>query len=368
MKTIALSIALALPFFISTESAFAASPYLDQFCAQQVKKTAYKESDVAELTKKLKRNAVDGNAVNTLACLDELAVPAIPVMIHLFNESNGEVRLDIIDSVAYLGKLAVPSLIEALNAGDIDIRRGACMAIEKIGPPAQDAIPELRKLLNEPGYDVSFAAAYALGSIGKAAIPTLLEIIRNGPDQSRTHVVENSFRRIKKDEYPRDDLLSILVSPTESILARKAVMQVLGNLGPDNEATVPPLVDILGHEDNSFSLAASRVLAQVGRPAVPAILGALGSPDARVRSSATYAIQYMRFPVEEAIPPLTSLLDDKEATVSLGALMALQRIGTKNALDAVNRFKHEHQNSSRSSSPMIGIHIRLAQPFLTLRT
>ena len=141
--------------------------YLDNFCSQNVNPAQYKETDVEKLMTDLKNKNVNVRAMaaDTLSCLGVVALPAVPLMIELFNEPNGEARLNMVIAVAHFGKLAVPALAETLNSKDKEIRRGACIALEKIGPQASSAIPALKKLLDEPGYDVSLAAERAIKRI-----------------------------------------------------------------------------------------------------------------------------------------------------------------------------------------------------------
>jgi HEAT repeat protein len=141
--------------------------YLDRFCSQKVKPDQYTETDVKKLMTELKSKAVNDRAMaaDTLSCLGELALPALPSIIELFNEPNGEVRLNMIAAVTHFGALAVPELEKSLNSKDKDIRRGACVALGKIGPEAKSALPKLRKLIDEPGNDVSLAADRAIKRI-----------------------------------------------------------------------------------------------------------------------------------------------------------------------------------------------------------
>ena len=141
--------------------------YLDNFCSQNVDPAQYKEKDVEKLMTNLKNKDVNVRAMaaDTLSCLGVLASPAVPLMIELFNEPNGEARLNMIAAAAHLGKPAVPALTEALYSKDKEIRRGACIALGKIGSQASSAIPALKKLLAEPGYDVSLAAERAIKRI-----------------------------------------------------------------------------------------------------------------------------------------------------------------------------------------------------------
>ena len=141
--------------------------YLDRFCSQKVDPAQFGENDVEKLMTDLAGEDANAGAIagDTLSCLGEMAKPAIPMMIERFNEPNGEARFNMIVAVAHLGEHAVPALTEALTSQDKDIRRGACIALGKIGPPADAALPVLKTLLDEPGYDVSMAADRAIKKI-----------------------------------------------------------------------------------------------------------------------------------------------------------------------------------------------------------
>lgn len=163
MKIILITLCLLL---FSIQPALSDS-YLDNFCSQNVNPAHYKETDVEKLMTDLKSKDINVRAIaaDTLSCLGEVALPAVPLMIELFGEPNGEARLNMIIAVAHFGELAVPALTEALNSKDKEIRRGACIALGKIGPQASSAIPALKKLLDEPDYDVSLAAERAIKRI-----------------------------------------------------------------------------------------------------------------------------------------------------------------------------------------------------------
>jgi hypothetical protein len=81
------------------------------------------------------------------------------------------------DALGRIGEAAVPSLIEALNHPDPEVREQAARALSLIGPKSVAAVPELIKLLDDESEPVRRQAARALGQVGpaaKAAIPALI--------------------------------------------------------------------------------------------------------------------------------------------------------------------------------------------------
>ena len=165
MRTLVLVVALVA--FASETFAQGDASYFDRLCRGMAIPVKDRAKLVARLTTELKSKNVDvrSSAADSLACLGEAAIPAIPDMILLFREPNGEARANMIEAVAHLGKAAVPALRQGLSSKDVDMRRGACGALAAIGAPARPALSSLAILLDEPGYDVSLAAEQAMKRI-----------------------------------------------------------------------------------------------------------------------------------------------------------------------------------------------------------
>ena len=104
-------------------------------------------------------------AASKLACVSNHPDRVIAALINLFDEPNGEARMEVIEAAAAMGEFSVPYLIEALESGNVDKRRGACISLRMMGPIAISAVPALEMLYNEPGYDVSMAAKRAVKAI-----------------------------------------------------------------------------------------------------------------------------------------------------------------------------------------------------------
>lgn len=80
-----------------------------------------------------------------------------------------------------IGRPAVPVLIEALKDGDRDVRTAAAAALISIGPEARFAVGTLVRALRDEDYFVRWNSVVALGEIGdKEAVPALMETLADG--------------------------------------------------------------------------------------------------------------------------------------------------------------------------------------------
>jgi HEAT repeat protein len=77
-----------------------------------------------------------------------------------------------------IGRPAVPVLIEGLKDEDKDVRTAAAAALISIGPEARFAVGTLVRALKDEDYFVRWNSAVALGEIGdKEAVPALMETL-----------------------------------------------------------------------------------------------------------------------------------------------------------------------------------------------
>lgn|SRR6266550_2532613 len=159
---------------------------------------------------------VRATAARTLGEMWPAATEAIPVLIQaLSKDSNGMVRMLAAQALGELkttAKPAIPALIQALREDtDKNVRGFAAFALGQIGPQeAKVAIPELIHLVIEDESGSGLAAS-TLGRMGPEAIPPLIDVLTK---ESRTH-------------------------------PRTVAADILGHLGPQAKAAVPPLVRLL---------------------------------------------------------------------------------------------------------------------------
>jgi tetratricopeptide (TPR) repeat protein len=156
-------------------------------------------------------------------------------------------------------------------------------------------------------------------------------------------------------------------------LMRDRAMNALKEIGP---VAVPALLDALRHEQSDVNSGAALILRDIGSPAIPSLLKALHHNSANVRrwvTSALCSFDNANAGLQEllnvlhdqeisvrigainalgesknprAIPDLIESLNDTSGFVSLFAAQALTKIGTPEALKAVE--EHQHRKDPHS--------------------
>jgi HEAT repeat protein len=84
------------------------------------------------------------------------------------------------DALGRIGPAAVPSLTQALQNPDPEVRLKAVEVLGRMGVDAKDAVPHLVRLLDDPDDQVRKAATRTLGRIGppaQEAVPALMRTL-----------------------------------------------------------------------------------------------------------------------------------------------------------------------------------------------
>lgn len=168
-------------------------------------------------------------------------------------------------------------------------------------------LPTWQKALRDSDWRIRQQAIQALGETGDpSAVPHLVEALRDDD----THV---------------------------RVAAVRALVRI------PSKAAIPGLLRALQDPEYLVCDAAAEALSRLGRPAAPGLIRALSSQHVNVRGAAADALGKIGDP--EAIPALAALLGDQEKpwlsgqTVGEKAAAALKKIGTAEALAALDRFQ-----------------------------
>ncbi len=87
-------------------------------------------------------------------------------------------------ALARFGAAAVPALVDVLKEGDAFARGHAAQALGLIGAPAKDAAEPLAEALGSDDVATASQAGSALGRIGPAAVPALLGVLKSPKSDS----------------------------------------------------------------------------------------------------------------------------------------------------------------------------------------
>src|SRR5262249_11698899 len=108
-------------------------------------------------------------------------------------------------------------------------------------------------------------------------------------------------------------------------VVRVSACKALGDIGPDAKEATPDLILLLADPDVFRQAVLS--LGKIGKPAVPALIKALDSPDDEVRRGAAMTLGHIGPQAEDAVPRLTDVsAKDLSPQVKAAASLALKRI------------------------------------------
>lgn len=186
-------------------------------------------------------------------------------MVQAFVENQGDQYEKADRQLDKLGVDGIPTYVDALQGGDAESRKLACMKLANLGPDAAPATDALASVLNDDDPSVRANAA------------SVLSIVPQPPDN-----LVNALRAILKDE-------SGTMWHGMSIVA-------LSNLGTLAADVVPDLVPFLTSEDAELRRNAVRTLRAIGpaaKPFIPDIKKLEEDQDEAVRTSAKDAVAFL---------------------------------------------------------------------------
>lgn len=239
------------------------------------------------LIAKLTDSKTEKERYEIIAQLAKLGAQAVPEVKEALRQKNWRVQWGSAMSLGMIGdKSAVPLLIDLLKNGTDPGKRGAAMALGML--KESSAIPHLIGAMNGVN---TLAAVEALGLIGDRGItPILMRFMEESKDNDEKRVAAEALGRLK------------------------------------DPMAIPALID--GIKANSWQVhAPSRwALVQIGKPAVPDLVGLLSVEGGDAARLAAEALGEMKEP--SAVKPLmTALKNSKSVPTRIAAADALGQIG-----------------------------------------
>lgn len=207
-----------------------------------------------------------------------------------------------IEHLSSLGAAAVPVLMEALAADSAPVRRGAALALERIGPRAHQAARLLVDCLSDGDANVRFDAAWALARIAPPLKPVL-------------------------------PLLLARLTVEENRAVQRGLMRLLGNIGPTAALALPLIYPRL---DDPYLFPDTLYALQSIAPNDPSLLRVLydqlSTAQAPFRALAAETVGKLRLHTPEWIDALTlasGLADAQTQHAARNALKKIQSAGKR---------------------------------------
>lgn len=241
----------------------------------------------------------------------------------LKSEKDSEIRTRAAEALGEIGdERAVKPLINALGNVNEDLKLNAEIALGEIGEPAVDA---LIQALQERGWDVKCGAAGALGEIGaKRTVGPLVQALEHNVVSDvrwkAAQALGNMAGLLVKAGYKRPVKSLIEALGDKDSIVRQVAAEALGEIG--DPMAIEPLVKALKSEDGNVYAAVA--LAEIGEPALDALIKALEDRDENVRRVAAFGLG--RTGDERAVKPLKLHLRDPDPNVRVAAKEALEMI------------------------------------------
>ena len=211
------------------------------------------------------------HAARALGRIGPEAREAIPPLVETLNDENSDLRAEAAEALGGIGQATedvVLALNEALNE-TMGIwypspREQIVRALGKLGPEAMVAVPALISVLKDsPRLFERQQSAMALGRIGqpaKIAVPALAKTMRQkNTFQDLGQYSADALSRIGKAAVPY--LIQALKDEISEV--RFAAVGALGQIGPDARDAIQPLIEALEDKNLLYREAAEDALEKI---------------------------------------------------------------------------------------------------------
>ena len=278
-----------------------------------------------------RRRRVRVAATHALGDMKPPAVSAIPAMMEALQRldtgsieppasTEWDLHTEVVEALGDMGTEAIPALMQVLHS-DLRTWPKAGVEICQIDPSMQDTVIEaiVGKLSHEV-WQIRFTAIYTLQEIDKLSLQE----------------IDDSF------------LLSVFTKAFNDPDAGVR-LQAINALQKFNDVSlVPVFIKALSDPYHAIRKRAIDALEEIepaaAKAAVPALTNTLEGTDSYVRKRAAIVLGQMGREAESAVPALVNLLADSELAVAKSAADALRKIGTPEALRAVEAYEQRENN------------------------
>lgn len=326
---------------------------LIQHCSQPPQLDALSPSDQAAVGRALAKNPAERFA----SCLEFVAALAAQEqrsVILARRRKPAAPRLTPVEPTQSVGAedSALTTLIDGLQAPDVDTCRKSVLSLRQMGPAARPSLPTYGRLLQHPDPNIRWQILHVVEQAGAEAeklLPALLTALEDERDIIRVKAAEVLVRL---DPRQLPTVLRVLVdvlnqNRSDCLLA----LQVLGRMGSAARSAVPAIVNALrGKLRGVAHRQAVQTLEKLG--AAPAVIAALSQPGSDIAIGTAFGEeQGLVSPVDLARLPDNLILTLAKVAVSREGLTPyhltrLQRLSRCLAEKAMTRPEFNGQLDS----------------------
>ncbi|HVA81350.1 MAG TPA: HEAT repeat domain-containing protein [Candidatus Binataceae bacterium] len=342
LGSIAQSAPQAWPVLIATFK----DPYLQPWASIEVAKVGAPIVPLLARALDDKSPGMRKGAVEALQMGPGAAKDATSGLVEALQDPSPSIRALAAEDLGRIGpaaRSAVPALSAALKDSRRYVRDEAAVALAKIDP--SDDLP-LPNLIGAVEYNQSVAhwdavdALSGMGANARAAAPVLEKLLATDPDPRFRVAIAGAIGPIVGASAA--PALARALTDDKDAQVRLAALTAIARLGADDAAAIAALVRALSDRDQAIRDAAADTLAALGKPATPALIAALQSPDLYTRQWAIQALAKTKPLTDEIVRALTAAASgDKSIVVRYDAANILDRAGVAGGHAALEKAQQE---------------------------
>ncbi len=270
---------------------------------------------------------------------DAPADSEMPKLIACFDRNDEDLRVIASEALARIGAPAVEPLRAMLKDKDAKVRFYCVQTLARMGPIAAPAAGDLLACLQDAEADVRFKSAYALGQLG-VHTDAVIEGLAKALDDSDHFVSQAAVEALEKIGPPALPKMYQLVAAANDPM-RGRLMDALEKIGSPPADVLPLLAKLAKDPKDEVRQPAFKLLAQLGKPAVPTFKELLKKPRPYDLIALPHAVAL--FPKEDAkelLPELQIFLVENRFWDAEPQLMGtLKKCGPDGAETLTNLLK-----------------------------
>lgn len=200
----------------------------------------------------------------------------------------------------------VSFLASAVEDESDEVRRYAVKALCEVDS-CPSAIAALRKALNDGNSSIRSMAASGLGRKGNSGVAAMLEALESPAMGSRAkYTLLSSLERVRTLPPEAVAALKRLAKHEDKWMRERALKILADRTTPSSDET-KALVALLGGDDRTARKYAAKLLAKLGKPALPHVIALLESKAPKTRLSVLECLEQMQCDLASAVPGIRKL-------------------------------------------------------------
>jgi HEAT repeat protein len=256
----------------------------------------------------------------------DLANEVLPVLVKAIKDDSGQIRVDLARALSRCGSEALTPLLTLADDPDAKVRAYAIIGLVRVKPPAEKVLAILAKKVKEdPESMVRQSALQTLASLGKAAVPAASAALSD-KDPSVQKTAVRTLAKIGKDAKAAIPALKETATKAENTDVRSAAVLALGQMGKEGEETLVGLLGRDDSVTRLACLQFLGRLGKAPKSAVPDLIKALSDRDADVRVLSAHILGLMGADAKAALPALEKARKDADERVRMVAEKAIGKI------------------------------------------